>query len=384
VLKEATTLALAGYEIQILTNAISTDLYRQDRQAIKPYPNINLRVISDFSKPTILVFTDKLLNKISKLANRYLKSETWLALGYGAGRYHKIAKNINADLYICHQELATYVGIKLIKDGFKVAFDFEDWYSEDLLPQARAERPLKLLRQVESRALNNGIFCTTTSNALAKKLAATYSCKLPDVIYNVFPTPGIDLNDQKDYSAPLNLFWFSQTIGEGRGLEQFISLSAFLKKTVHINLLGNISPTYLERLKAILPKQHRLLIHNLVEEHELPRKIAQFDIGLALELTAPLSRNYTITNKFFQYIQSGLPVIASETEGQNEAFEQFKPGYKLSQNPSEKEINDLSKWLDEPDELITARNRALEAARHYNWENESNKLVALVTEALEK
>jgi glycosyltransferase involved in cell wall biosynthesis len=382
VLKEAIALAGEGYEIKILTSIISTDLYNQDLTAIKLYTNISLQVISDLSRLTINSIVDKLFTKIGRLLTRNLKIETSLSLGYGATRYYNKAKVIMADLYICHQELATYIGTKLMNAGYKVAFDLEDWYAEDLLPDARAERPINLLRRAESEALNKGIFCVTTSNALAKKLSQVYSCPQPQVIYNVFPS--FDAMSQKDFSNPLKLFWFSQIIGEGRGLEQFFNMISTFKNRLEIHLLGNISTRYHDKLNALLPKQHQLYFHSLIEENKLAEKIAEFDIGLALELDIPMSRNYTITNKFFQYIQSGLPVIASETEGQNEAFKKFNPGFKIPQKPTITQITQMEQWLNNTDELQVARKRTIEATSVYNWEIESKKIVSLVSRTLEE
>ncbi len=383
VLKEATTLAVAGYEVSILLAIISRDLYNQDLVAVKPYPAIKLHILSDLSKKTIVSVTDKLVNKISKLVNSRFKIESWLSLGYGSVRYYRKARAIKADLYICHQELATFIGTKLINAGHKVAFDLEDWYSEDLLPTARAERPINLLRQTEAVALNKAVFCVTTSKVLATKLSQTYNCPRPTAVYNVFPQPPVNLSKPKVFSNPVKLFWFSQTIGAGRGLEQFISLSKNFKNKVEIHLLGNIARQYRELLNGILPPQHQLYFHELVDENKLASKIATFDIGLALELNTPMSRNYTITNKFFQYIQSGLPVIASQTAGQIEGFEQFKPGFMLPQNPSATDANKLEQWLNNTIALQTATEKAVEMAGIFNWEKESEKLLNLVKTHLE-
>ncbi|HEY9196503.1 MAG TPA: hypothetical protein VIM77_09565, partial [Mucilaginibacter sp.] len=306
VLKEAIALVKEGYDVQILTGIISSDLYKQDLSAIQHYPNICLKAVFDLSKPTLRSFTDRLLNKLGRLAVKRLKVNTSLSLGYGALRYYRAAKAIEADLYICHQELSTYIGTRLLAQNFKIAFDFEDWYSEDLLPSAQTERPISLLKKTESIALNQAAFCITTSAALAKTLAETYGSPQPHVIYNVFPIPGFDLGD-KAFKAPLKLFWFSQTIGPGRGLEEFVALLSSVKNTVELHLLGNVSAQYHSLLNSIFPKMHKLYLHELVEEKDLAKKIAGFDIGLALELDTPPSRNYTITNKLFQYIQSGLP-----------------------------------------------------------------------------
>jgi glycosyltransferase involved in cell wall biosynthesis len=382
VLKEAVALAAEGHEVHIINCIYSADLLAQDKELIKDY-RINLHHAVNLTKTGYTSFLDKLVFKLGRSLIKYSGIESPIALGYGSYKYYSLAKSINADLYICHQELATFIGGKLLQNGFKTAFDFEDWYSEDLLPADRKQRPVQLLKKAEAFALKNGTYCTTTSEALAEKLSITYKCTAPEVIYNVFPLRTDLLNKKKEFAAPLKLFWFSQTIGPGRGLEEFIRLSANFKTGLEFHLLGYISAVYQKELKILLPTQHRMFLHKLLPENELASKIATFDIGLALELSTPPSRYYTITNKFFQYIQAGLPVIANKTAGQHEAFEKFRPGFTLSGNPTTDEIAALVDFLNSPLKLNEARGRAIEAAHFYKWKNESRKLIHLIKTALE-
>ena len=381
VLKEALALARLNYVVTILTAIHSNELLLQDLHLLKSTA-IKYEFYSDLRKPGFNSFTQRLVKKIATDLQSKLHIENTYSLGYNVWRLLKKCRSIKANLYIMHQELATCIGPSLIKKGHKVAFDFEDWYSEDLLPQAQNKRPIKLLRKAESAALSNGIFSITTSKTLAAKLAHIYNCKQPAVIYNVFPAGSGLLKIDKEFFSPIKLFWFSQTIGTGRGLEEFISILNLVDLPVQLHLLGNISAVYKKSLVQLMPKHQQLFFHPIVTDEELAGKIASFDVGLALELTSPPSRNYTITNKFFQYLQSGLPVITSDTDGQNEAFEQFKPGFKLSQHPLSEEIHALQNWLNDPAELKAARARAIQHAAYYNWENESEKLSSLVKNAL--
>jgi glycosyltransferase involved in cell wall biosynthesis len=380
VLKEAVALANAGYSVCILTAIYADDLYREDLKLLGN-KNIEYRFYSDTRIKNIASFKERLIKRIAVFFQVKFNINSKFSLGYNPAGLKRFIKAVNAQLYIMHQELPTVVGSELV-GKYNIAFDLEDWYSEDLLTEAQSKRPLALLKQAEVIALKKGVFCTTTSMALAKKLAETYSAKLPSVIYNVFPSNDSLLKKSKEFKAPLKLFWFSQTIGEGRGLEEFIKLLSSIEAGIELHLLGNVSDDYNNALKKLVPEPHKVYFYNLVSTEKLADKIAEFDIGLALELTSPPNRNYTITNKFFQYLQSGLPIIASETEGQNEAFDKFKPGFKLSQNLGDEEINSLKKWLNDPIELKSARTKAIKTAKFYNWENESKKLLILVQKAL--
>ena len=382
VLKEAITLSTNGYEVIILTSIYSTELYKQDLNLIKNHP-IKIIIVSDLIINGLSSFIYKAFKKLGNILVKKLGIETSLALGYGSFNYFHKAMRLRADLYVCHQELATYIGNKLIKQGFKVAFDIEDWYSEDLLPDARADRPIKLLKESEQRALANGIFSLTTSNTLAEKLSDTFNVKRPFTVYNVFPSHHNLLNKQHNFSGAIKLFWFSQTIGPGRGLEQFIEIIKQFDLLLELHLLGNVDTEYQNQLEKLMDKKHPLTFHELVDEKDLAEKIAKFDIGLALELNNPPSRNFTITNKFFQYLQSGLPIIASKTDGQDEAFDQFNPGFKLSQNPANSEVEELKQWLNNKEALHKARQNAVKAAYFYNWENESVKLIGIIKNHLD-
>jgi hypothetical protein len=67
--------------------------------------------------------------------------------------------------------------------------DFEDWFSEDLLPSARLTRPISQLKKLEARLIRECFYCLTTSNAMAEAMAKAYQAPKATVIYNSFPMP---------------------------------------------------------------------------------------------------------------------------------------------------------------------------------------------------
>lgn len=378
VVKEAIALSKANYKVVIITSIYSQSLFEQDLTLIAKH-NIEIKLVSKLYESGLINFVDRLKRKVGTLVKTHLGIENRFTLGYGIGRYIRQCVKEQADLYICHQELATYVGTKLLKKGFKVGFDFEDWYAEDLLPSARKTRSLNLLKHTENYALNKGTFSYTTSQALANELASRYHCKTPGVIYNVFPKPTFAIEKPITLNHKVKLFWFSQFIGAGRGLEEFITVLNQFKSNVELNLLGDINPDFKQQLRNLLVEQHELNFHALVEPEKLPQQIASFDVGLALEKNHPPSRNLTITNKFFQYLQSGLPLITSQTAGQLEVFSKNKPGFLLSNTASQDAVA-LENWLTNENELNLAKNRAVELAAQFNWENEEKKLITIVNQ----
>jgi len=375
--KEAKLLSENGYTVTILTAIYSDRLLKED-EILLAGSGINYRFYSDTRTNSLKALKVRLIRKSAVFLQMKFKWESVFSLGYAPRELTSQIIRESAGLYIAHQELATVVASRLA-GSFPIAFDLEDWYSEDLLPHARRQRPIGLLKQAESAALKNGAYTSTTSNALARRLSAVYGGAAPKVIYNVFPLQEKLLTAKKDYHKTLKICWFSQTIGEGRGLEEFLTFAALLRTGLEFNLMGNIDDCYRNTLVRLLPPQHTLVFHQLVSNLELPDKIGTFDIGLALEKTTPASRDLTVTNKFFQYLQAGLPVISTATTGQEEVFSRFRPGYLLSDfNAAPQHAPALDSWLQDPAALSDARERSVRAARFYCWENEAKKMTALV------
>jgi hypothetical protein len=135
-------------------------------------------------------------------------------LGYGAKAMFEYAYKTKADLTIVHSEVGLWVGSRLLDRGFKVGVDFEDWFSEDLLPDARMNRPIKQLKNLEKRLINECKYSITTSHSLAEEMSSAYNSPSPTVIYNTFPWAErlhikLDQRDRQNLNLP-SLHWFSQ------------------------------------------------------------------------------------------------------------------------------------------------------------------------------
>lgn len=322
VLKEALVLEEAGFQVSIITCCYDQLLYQEDL-VILSNKNISYQFYIDLTHSNIKTYLARIVRKLSSMLTQIFRLQSVFSLGYSPYLLLIKARRQNADLYIVHQEMPSWVGMKLLKKGYKVCFDLEDWYSEDLLPEARKSRPNRLLKKIERVALANGHAVWTTSTAMSKALNQKYhSVRCPHVIYNSFPDTKTFLNlrqDRQNTSIP-SLFWYSQTIGPGRGLEELMEALQLIDFPFELHLRGNVSDQFKKKLLTLFPQNNdqHLYFHSLVSNRELPGYIAQHDIGLALELKEPPSRNYTVTNKILQYLQAGLAVVASDTEGQKE------------------------------------------------------------------
>lgn len=381
--KEALTLGQAGYEVTVFTVANQAKAEAYDAELLRAAP---------FRKAAI----DHLARDVAgRLGSFWDRGLTWFArrsapLGgqfaaaFGpVARMRRRARRHRADLTIVHTELGLAVGAELLGRGRRVAADIEDWHSHDLLPAAQRARPLRLLSRIERRMLQQCVYTTTTSRSLAAALGEAYAAPLPRVVRNVFPLQ--PRPPERPPGGPLTFFWFSQTVGPGRMIELFLAAWAQTSLPSQLCLLGDVRADYKDKLARRLPAEKRgaLIFRDLVPPWELPAAIARHDVGLALEAGVPDSRNLTITNKFFQYLDAGLPVLATPTAGQREVLDECPGiGWVMDLTQTTAAAAQLDRIIARPEQVRSMGRAAREAAeRRYCWERESVELLRAVREA---
>jgi hypothetical protein len=359
VVKEAVALSNAGYQVSVNTVWSSSDLLQQDKKLISG--------TSIVYQPFVNIAADM----VSPLQRHFLRK----------------SKSVQADLIIGHLEMGVFCGAELAASGKKVGFDMEDWYSEDLLPDARRTRPVQLLKRAEAKAFKHGCYTTTTSEVLASELQKAFGGKTSGVIYNVFPAKELEMLDgkkldRKDHSRP-SLYWFSQVTGPGRGLEFLIDAIRFVQKPIQLHLRGMVSEGYKKELIAKFPfdKGHWLFFHDLVPPAQLLSRMAEHDIGFALEERAPLSRDLTITNKILHYLLGGLATIGTPTLGQQEAQRKVPAAIKLLPENASREglARVIQELVSDDASLLQARKKARQAALEtFCWEKQEPVFLDIV------
>lgn len=382
--KEADTLTAAGHEVMVAGVWFDAELAKRDTALLAEkawafYPALDFRP-GQRDRPGV-----RLQAALARRLYRRLTIKTPALLGYGARRLLRLAQAVSADLTIVHSEAGLWVGHQLMRQGYAVGVDFEDWFSQDLLPSARQARPTGWIAELEAALLRGCPYRLAPSQAMARAIAQHYHVTPPTVVYNVFPQMNPE-QPQARAHGNLRLHWFSQTIGPGRGLELLFKALPHLTLPVEVHLRGTCSPAHQTWLAHQIPLgwASHIHIHSTVPNDELPAHIAENDIGLALEQTDPPSRNLTVTNKLFQYLQAGLAVIATDTAGQREVFRQFPAiGHLVAAGDAIALATAIEDLVCHPAQLQAAKAAARQAAQsRFSWELEEKTLLAAAEMAL--
>lgn len=392
-LKEAKSLAREGYRVSLLGAWTSTELKRRDEAlltglAFDYIPVVDTTVST--ARARFLRLARRALGKAATAVHRALGIESRILLGQSAGGLLRSARRTKTDLFIAHSEAGLWVGGALGDRGGRVAVDFEDWFSEDLLPEARRARPAQLLRRLERDLLESAAYTSCPSKAMSRALAAEHTCLPPTVIYNAFPWKDREdlddsMKDRRMHQLP-SIHWYSQTLGAGRGLEDLVASLEWVQRAAELHLRGVPAAGFEAWLRSRTPYRwrDRVFVHSLVPNEELLSRIAEHDIGFAGERTDIRSRDLTVTNKILHYLLGGLAVVASDTAGQREVAELAPGAVHLYPAGDPRALAArLNELLDSPALLASSKAAALQAAEStLCWEKQEPRLIAAVERAL--
>jgi glycosyltransferase involved in cell wall biosynthesis len=386
--KEAAAARNSGFRVQIRgvwwdDRLAAEDLELANDIGVEFAPIIDLRR-RDFS--TLLL---KVKQRLARQVFAYVGFETRRALGIGGPEMLNEALRIRPDLTMVHSEAGLWVGDQLSQRKFRVGVDFEDWFSEDLPLVERKVRPLRLLKSLERKLLREAKLTLTTTRAMAEALAVVaQTSRLPEVIPNCFPWKKaphfvVDPKESRGSSA-LSFYWFSQTIGPGRGLENLAAALMQVTGDWELHLRGELR-THQLWYEAAFPLmiRDRVKLHCPVTNAELPLASASHDVGLALEEPHCPSRDLTATNKVFEYMRCGLAVIVTRTAGQEEVMS-VCPGVGWLVPPSDVEAlrEALQSCIDNRELVKKAGECALIAASNqWAWESFEGKMADLLRRA---
>lgn len=292
------------------------------------------------------------------------------------------AQKIRADLYLAHNLGALPAAINAAKkNGAKCGFDAEDFHRNELSDNPK-DFDVRIKTYLEDKYLFQLNYLSTASPLISKEYNAIYHNFKVRTILNTFPKQVVNsktINKQ----GSTKLFWFSQTIGLSRGIEDIIWAMGQLRTyQIELHLLGehhSSTTTYFDGLASANHLKNVIFYYSPIPESSIFDFAAKFDIGLAIEIGSPKNRDICLTNKIFTYVQSGLAILASNTQSQTAFLKDF-PGMGIIYERRNKEnlLAAIKNLMD-----LESLNKFKKQAKVYaddtlNWEFEKQKFLTYI------
>jgi glycosyltransferase involved in cell wall biosynthesis len=375
VLKEAKTLAEAGHDVRIIA------VLDEDTQPYEERDGFTILRV-DTSLPRKRPVSAESRRRSSGLLRRLLL-KTYRA--FALLRYYRhalrIVKSEPGDIYHCHDLTTLPVGYVAKRGhGGRLVYDAHELTTE-LAYISRLEKAgwRVLERFLIGRA--NEVIATGTYRA--DYLAKRYKIAAPTIILNCPPLPAAQAHNQAlreklgltDDTVPVILYQ-GGFIG-GRGLDNLVLAAAYLDKGVLVLMgWGELEA----ELKSLVEKkglERRVYFTEPIAPERVVYYCMSASVGVVIALRTSLNNYYATPNKLYEYINAGLPVVSSNFPALKEVVEAYGLGYTFNPEEPESIAMAINLVLADEQRYDTMRKNALGAARIFNWENESRKLLEI-------
>ena len=386
--KEANALSSVGYEVLVVYSFWTNWAWEMDQ---KLFASVSWKPILAGGSP----YHNKLVYFLTRLRFKFVTLiANKLTLNFGVAEMAKgrasvellqKAKSIKADFYIAHNLAALPVAVKAANYyKVKCGFDAEDFHRQEV-SDSPFDFNYRISSFLEDKYLRHCNYITAASPLIAHAYKEVYSNLNPLVINNVFELKHIQKSTIRPDSQ-LKLFWFSQTIGKNRGLEDVIgALNILENDAIELHFLGNCNSVSINHFNSLVTyEKAQIFFHKPISSEEVFHFSSQFDIGLALEPGFCYNNKIALSNKLFSYLISGLTLIVSDTKAQKSFIEKNEGAGFVYQIGNAVELADKIDYLFQNRNILKdCKLKATQLAiDKYNWELESAKFLTIISNNL--
>ncbi|HEY5078879.1 MAG TPA: hypothetical protein VII43_03490 [Opitutaceae bacterium] len=274
--------------------------------------------------------------------------------------------------------------------GTSYGFDAEDFHDGETDAQIHDPAAASSARVLQSALLPGCAHLTASAPLIGEQFLVKYRV-LPLTVLNVFPRshapecPAAIRPISADH--PGIIYWFSQTVGPGRGLEAVATILGKMRVPVELRLRGIPVRGYEEQLQSFAAAaglKRPIQFLTVGAPDQMARLAAGAHLGLSTEERHPLNRDLCLTNKIFTYLLAGIPQLLSDTSAQRALAPDLGQAALLADlGQSESTARRLDEFLGDPERMAAAARAAWNLGQsRYSWDVEKSKFLASIGGAL--
>lgn len=302
------------------------------------------------------------LNRILKTTKRVLKK----------------AVELNADIYHFHDPELIPVGLKLKRLGKIVIFDAHEDLPKQLLGKPYLNPSLLRILSWTFSAYEHYVCpkfdVVVTATPFIRDKFVAMGCKSVDI--NNFPMIG-ELDAAVPWADKRREVCYVGGVSSIRGARELVATCNELKSDARLNLVGGISEAGLEAEMRAIPGWDRVNAIGVVGRDGVREILGRSLAGLVTFYPLP-NHVDAQPNKMFEYMSSGLPVIASNFPLWKQIIEGNQCGLCVDPLDPGAIAEAIDYVVSHPDEARAMGERGKKAVyEKYNWGAEAVKLTSL-------
>ena len=229
-------------------------------------------------------------------------------------------------------------------------------------------RIYKMWKSIERLAVPRFLNGYTVNGPIAEEFKKMYGCNY-EVIRNIATTSVKPANTSSE-----KYILYQGAVNEGRSFETLIPAM----KDVNAELIICGDGNFMQEARALVASHmvsEKVIFRGMVQPAELKKITAGAAIGITLFEHTGESNYYSLANRFFDYIQAGVPQLCVDFPVYREINNSANVAVLISDLSPASVSHAINKLLADRSEWENLHRNCLEAARIYNWEEEEKKLI---------
>jgi glycosyltransferase involved in cell wall biosynthesis len=222
---------------------------------------------------------------------------------------------------------------------------------------------------IEKFAVPKFKFGYTVSHSIAEEFKKRYN-----VLYAVIRNMPVLKNDIITIANEKNIL-YQGAVNEARGLENLVAAMHNIDAVLNIYGDGNL----FEKIKDLVMEndlQHKILLKGKVVPDELNTITQQAYMGINLVEPTGLNQLYSLANKFFDYVQAGVPQVSMNFPEYKKINNEFEVAVLLNTVDETEIAAAINLLLSNADLYNRLQQNCKKARVTLNWQQEEKKLIS--------
>lgn len=273
--------------------------------------------------------------------------------------------------------LPNYLLSRLRRKG--LIYDSHEYFTEtpELVNRPFVQGTWKLLERAIVPRLDEMI---TVNESIARLFSEKYGIKV-HVVRNIPPRlPSGEIQSKAAMGLPDGkhlLVMQGSGINIQRGAEELVEAMRFVDKSVLLIIGGGDVLPVLKRMVADYKLEEKVLFFPRMPFHQLMQYTRLADLGFTLDKNTNINYRFSLPNKLFDFIQAGVPVVASRLPEVMKIVDEYQIGTYIDQHDPTHIAAVINRSLADTSEMQRWKNNLSFAAPKLCWENEEKVLLNL-------
>ncbi len=262
--------------------------------------------------------------------------------------------------------LPTYILAKIKRKPF--VYDAHEYFTEmeEVVTRPFIKRAWKILEKMIVPGIKYGY---TISEGYAEMFLKKYNVKF-EIIRNATV-----LNNNEQQTANNEQYILYQgSVNVGRGLENLVEAMLQIDCKLYVCGKGDILNDMIMLTKK-LNLDNKITFFGFVEPEKLKEYTRNAALGITFFSNFGLSNYYSLANRFFDYLHSGVPQIAMSYPEYKNFNEKYEVAFLIDDLKTETIVSAVNKLLNDNECYNNLRDNCSEARKEFNWQNEEKKLL---------